>query len=282
MDCRKALVSGVAAACLLATGCVTTPTRNGGMEHNARTIVAFGDLQAAGGFAGESAPEKQGVLRHEAQLAYLEAMKVDPRYLPAYLGLARLHKANGDLVAAVGTYQQALQLEERNAGLWHEVGMTQCKLRQWDAGIESLKKAAGLDPANGQYRSALGCSLVMAGKPEEGFGVLAQAGGPAKAHLDMAKLLGHQGNQEQARLHLAEATRLDPALPGLPRPAADESPRGEIMQAGYAAAAPPAPGAAPTIIQAGVVQKEQPEAAAARVPIDLPPLPTLSIRTPGK
>jgi tetratricopeptide (TPR) repeat protein len=274
MDCRRRLITGLAAACLMAAGCVTT---RGEVEHNARTMVAFGDMQASGGFTGESSPEQQAVFRHEAQLAYLAAMKKDPKYLPAYLGLARLQKASGDHVAAVGTYQQALKLEERNAGLWHEVGMTQCKLRQWDAGIASLKKAVEFDPNNGQYRSALGCSLMMAGKTDEGFAVLVQAGGPAKAHLDMAKLRSHQGQGELAKSHLAEAAKLDPTLPGVSKPAAEPAPRSEVVQASHTApAAPPAAPSAPTIIQAGVVQKEAP---APKSAIDVPPLPVLSIRS---
>jgi tetratricopeptide (TPR) repeat protein len=275
MDCRKTLITGLATACLLAAGCVTT---RGEVEHNARTMVAFGDMQASGGFTGETSPEQQAIFRHEAQLAYLAAMKKDPKYLPAYLGLARLQKASGDHVAAVGTYQQALKLEERNAGLWHEVGMTQCKLRQWEPGIASLKKAVEFDPNNGQYRSALGCSLVMAGKTDEGFAILVQAGGPAKAHMDMAKLRSHQGQSELAKLHLAEAAKIDPNLPGLSKPAAEPAPRSEVVQTNYTAPQPkpPAPTAAPTIIQAGVVQKDPPPSKPA---IEVPPLPVLSIRS---
>lgn len=211
MYARRCLATALALFGLVMTGCVTLT----GTEHNARTIVAFGDLQAAGGFTGETTPEKQAVLRHEAQLAYLQAIKVEPKYLPAYLGLARLQKANRDYVAAIGTYQQALQLEDRNAGLWNEVGNLYCKMQQWDAGIDCLRKAVAFDPGNTGYRSTLGYWLVMAGNPDEGFDVLAQTSGEAKAHLDMARLRAHQGQTEQSKLHLAEAQRLNPNLTGL-------------------------------------------------------------------
>ena len=258
MDGRKPLLAGLAAACLIATGCVTT---RGETEHNAKTIVAFADMQAAGGFSGDQTPEVLARYRHEAQLGYLEAIKKEPRYQPAYLGLARLQMATGDTVAGMGTYQQALQLGDKNAGLWHEVGMAQCKLKQWDAGVASLRKALEFDPNSVPYSAALGFALVMGGKRDEGFAMMVKLGGEAKAHRDMAKLMAHQGDSDGAKFHLAEAAKLAPPKP------LEEAPREDVRQVGYGT-----PGAAPTIIQAGVVQGAEPR----RLPI--PPTPVLSIR----
>lgn len=256
MDGRKVVLSGLTLACLLVTGCVTVPHR-GDAAHKAKTYTAFGDMQAAGGFKGNTDPEAQKVFQHEAELAYLEAIKVDPRYVPAYLGLARLHKAKGDSVAALGVYQQTLQLEERNAGIWHEVGMLQCKLKKFEEGIQSLSKALELDPDNSKYKMALGGSLVLAGRPDEGFRHLASLKGEAKAHLDLAKIYDAQGRTDYAERHVVEARRLDPGILGplpadaKPLPAQDLPPSGEVIRTTYQPAAE-APPATPPVIQNGV------------------------------
>jgi Tfp pilus assembly protein PilF len=256
MDGRKVILTGLALACLVATGCVTVPHR-GETAHKAKTFTAFGDMQAAGGFKGTNDPEAQNALRHEAELAYLEAIKVDPRYIPAYLGLARLHKAKGDSVAALGVYQQALQLENRNAGLWHEVGMTQCKLKKYEEGIQSLKKALEMDPDNSKYKMALGGSLVLAGQPEQGFRLLASLKGEAKAHLDLARIYDSQGLNDHAAEHLVEARRLDPnilaPLPtdAKPLPPQDLPPTGEVIRTTYQPPVEAAPATQP-VIQNGV------------------------------
>jgi tetratricopeptide (TPR) repeat protein len=287
MDGRKCLLSGLALACLVATGCVTVPHR-GATTHKATTLVAFGDLQAAGGFKGNVDAETRSMFQHEAQLAYLEAIKTDPRHLPAYLGLARLHKAKGDFVAALGVYQQALEMENRNAGLWHEVGMTQCKLKKYDEAVVSLNKSLEFDPSNAKYKMALGGAMVLGGKPEEGFRVIASLKGEARAHVDIARIYDAQGMTEQAERHVAEANRIDPgalnpATPGnaRPLPPQDLPAQPEVVRTTYQSAAPaipaPSPGTTLPTIQNGAVPTA-PAAPATMPPADGSP-PVLSIRS---
>ncbi|MFQ3593614.1 MAG: tetratricopeptide repeat protein [Gemmataceae bacterium] len=292
MDGRKVVLSGLTLACLLASGCVTVPHR-GETTHKATTLVAFADMQAAGGFKGNVDDQTRAQFQHEARLAYLEAIKVDPRHLPAYLGLARLHKAQGDFVAALGVYQQALELEGRNAGLWHEVGMTQCKLKKYDDAIASLKRALEFDPNNPKYKMALGGAMVLGGKPEVGFQVIASLKGEARAHVDLAKIYDAQGMTELAERHVAEAYRLDPnalnpAVPShaKPLPLQDLPQSSDVVRTTYqlpgssaAGVAPSAnlldpasvPAAPPTIHNG--VPAPQPAAAPSQAP------PVLSIRS---
>jgi tetratricopeptide (TPR) repeat protein len=284
MDGRKVVLTGLSLACLLATGCVTVPHR-GTTTHKATTLVAFADLQSAGGFKANSDPETRNMLQHEAQLAYLEAIKVDPRHLPAYLGLARLHKAKGDHVAALGVYQQALELEGRNAGLWHEVGMIQCKLKKYDDAVVSLNKSLEFDPSNTKYKMALGGALVLGGKPEEGFRVIAAMKGEARAHVDLARIYDAQGLTDQAERHVAEAHRLDPnalnpATPtnAKPLPAQDLPNNPEVLRTTYQSPAPtttPAPVGTPSTPPA--IQNGPPAMPPSPPEGDGPPL--LSIRS---
>lgn len=272
MDRHRGLVLGLALAIATAAGCVTT--KQDGIVPKAPTCVAFGDLRSSTALNQGLAPEQRQVAREEARGAYLKAIEVDPKHLPAYLALARLHRACDDTSAALSTYQEAIKLADRSPVLWHEMAMCHCKARQWEAGVAGLKKAVELDPNNRQYASALGYALVMAGHPQDGLAVLARLNGEAKAHLEMARLMQHANQLEQARLHLAEAARLDPTLPELSSAMAqhDATPSREITQTRYIAPpTAPAPAAPPTVIQAGTTQPPQ--------EINLPSPPVLSIRS---
>jgi len=281
MQGRKVVLSGLTLACLLASGCVTVPHR-GATTHKATTLVAFGDMQASGGFKGNVDDETRAQLQHEARLAYLEAIKVDPRHLPAYLGLARLHKAQGDYVAALGVYQQALELESRNAGLWHEIGMAQCKLKKYDDAVASLSRALEFDPNNSKYKMALGGAMVLAGKPAEGFQVIAALKGEARAHADLAKIYDAQGLTEQAERHVAEAMRLDPRVlqptvpsSAKPLPAQDMPQTPDVVRTTYQTPASTGPAAPPQIYN-GLPPTE---AATPPAAPDASSAPVLSIRS---
>src|SRR4051794_34497621 len=80
------------------------------MIHQAQTYVAFGDFRSSAGFAPEMPPAQQQQLREDGRQSYLKAIEVDPRYIPAYLALARLQQRCDDLAGAVATYQKALAI----------------------------------------------------------------------------------------------------------------------------------------------------------------------------
>ena len=134
--------------------------------------MAFGDFRAAAGFAAENAPAQQQQYREEAKLSYAKAIEVDPKYMPAYAALARLQEACEDHAGAMAVYEQAMKQNDHDASLWHEMGMCQCRLKNWGPGVENLRKASELDPKNTQYGRTLGLALARTGQVEEGFSVL--------------------------------------------------------------------------------------------------------------
>lgn len=216
MDCRKA---GLLACGLLLLagigGCAgpvlglrnPSPTKEAEEDvvHQASTYVAFADFKAVAGFAKDVPPDTQKLAREEARLSYLKAIEVDAKHLPAHLGLARLLTACEDHAAAAKTYGKALELAGTNAGLWYELGMSQCRQRNWNSAITSLSKAVELAPSVPQYVNHLGLTLARAGRLEEAFTQLSRLHGDAKAHYDLARMLKHMNQPALARKHAEQA-----------------------------------------------------------------------------
>jgi tetratricopeptide (TPR) repeat protein len=213
MDCRKSLFLALT---LFAGsgGCASLlPTRvavSDDKAHKPATYVAFADYRASASCTQGINPAEQQQFREEAKLSYLKAIEVDPNHLPAYLGLARLQQTCEDHGAAAATYERALRLRPQDSSLWFEHGICQCRAKNWNAAIQSLRKACELDPANRQYATTLGFTLARAGMYNDSFAVLARQFGEARAHSDLARMLHHLNQPELARQQAMMALSKDP------------------------------------------------------------------------
>lgn len=272
---------------------------NGALKHKASTYCAFGDMLGTAAFAPDKTPDERRQAREEAKLSYLKAIETDPKYVPAYLSLARIQQASEEYAAAVETFGKAIQLAPANGALWNDLGLCQGRMKLWDDAATSLKKACELSPGDRTYFSALGYTLGRAGRTEEALAVLVQVHGEAKAHFDLARLLRHMNQLPMAKQLAATAVEKDPNLPGAKELVAElngQSSAPEVKQAAYKQPAPPpqAP-TAPTIIQASTAARVPEETSSpvvttsasvsanngdmtASKPIKMPPLPVLNVR----
>lgn len=206
--------------------------------HKAPTYEAYANLQAQSAFSPDRSDQEKAQFREEAKLAYLKAIEVDAKFIPAYIGLARLQVRSEDHAGAIGTYNKALKLAPKEAGLWYELGLTQCRQKNWQDGIVHLQKACELSPDNKQYRTTLGYTLGRAGRLQESLNVLVQALGEPKAHYDMARMLQHMNQPELAKQQAALAAQKDPNLAGAKELVAslEGKPQPEIQTTSYVAA----------------------------------------------
>jgi tetratricopeptide (TPR) repeat protein len=284
MDCRKTLV--LALGLLIGVGGCTYPFARSSvnpptsgnepepMTHKASTYVAFGDFRAAAGFASENSPAQQKQFREDAKQAYLKALEIDSKHMPAYLALARLLQGCDDQAGAVAVFERALQVSGQDPALWHELGMCHCRAKNWSTAIEGLQKACLLDPNNKPYSTALAFALARAGRYDESYAALRRLSSEAKAHYDLARMLRHLDQIDLARKHVMIALQKDPKQPGakalldeLNSKASAQQPSG-IQQVGYNQ-----PAARTRAAATG-----QASDAVGR-PIRLPPLPVISIRS---
>ncbi len=193
--------------------------------------------------------------------AYQQAIRVDPKLLTAYLGLAHLYIKLEDYDHALATYQKALQVAPANPLVWYEEGMCYCRKKEFPNGAQALRKAVELDPENRQYADFLGYTLAIMGRYDESLACFAKVHPAAKARYRLALILEHLKQPELCKQHLQLALQLEPQmdeartmLAKLAGARTQPAPGGpEIMQASYqetSAVPPPQPRPVPPAIPA--------------------------------
>jgi tetratricopeptide (TPR) repeat protein len=293
MDCRKSLflAVGLFAGC---AGCsALLSTRDAGTQaagnsdatpHKAATYAAFADYRLSASFTQGLCPEVQQQYREEAERGYLKAVEVDPKFMGAYVGLAKVRETNGDHAGAAAIYEGALRQDPKDARLWFELGMCQGRAKNWDAAVQGLRKACDLDPSNRIYGTTLGFTLARAGLYNDSFAVLAKHLGEPAAHSDLARMLHHLNQPELARQQAVLALSKDPsqsaarsllaALDGGAKPGTSLTGQQQAIQtvAYNEPAAQPRP-------MPDVPASPMPEQDSAAWSIHVPPPPVISIHT---
>jgi tetratricopeptide (TPR) repeat protein len=236
----------------------------GNLKHKAPTYCAFGDMIAGAASAEDKTPEQRRAAREESKLAYRKAIETDPKYLPAYVSLARVQQAGEEYPAAIETFGQAIQLAPTNAALWYDLALCQARMKRWAESVTSLQKACELAPENRGYVGTLGYTLGRAGRVPEALSVLARIHGEAKANYDLARLMRHMNQIPVAKQLAAAALAKDPNLPGAKQlvaelngqPVNPPAPAPAVHQTAHVEPAEPeSPPAAPTVIQATTAKR---------------------------
>jgi tetratricopeptide (TPR) repeat protein len=176
------------------------------------TCVAYGTFRAQEAQAPNCTTLERQQFREQARVAFQQAMQIDPKYVPAYLGLARLYADMDDAAHALETYQKGLKAAPKEAALWYELGMYQARRKEWEPALEHLGKAAELQPESAQYSNALGYGLARAGRYDEALESFERVNGEGRAHYKLARMLQHLGQNDLARRHLELALEKDPRL----------------------------------------------------------------------
>ncbi len=152
----------------------------------------------------------------DAQTQYEKALAVQADYLPALVGLSRLHHRRGDVDLSIHYGRQAVEADPKSAVAHNDLGLCYARQRQFDAAIQSLSQAVQLQPRSKLYRNNLAASLVFAGRLNEAQMHLGQAHGDAAVQYNLGYLLYQQGRTDECVAYFQRALRLDPQL----RPAA--------------------------------------------------------------
>jgi tetratricopeptide (TPR) repeat protein len=191
-------------------GCATT-----GPDLKCKTEVAFGNFKVREAAATpDLTPPQKEQLYEQARRAYQHALELDPNCRDAYAGLARLYTARGQEDKALEIYHKGLKRCPQDAGLWFDMGMCQCRRKDWNAALDCLYKAHELDSENPICTRTLGLTLARAGRDREAVTMLTHAMSPAEANYTVARMLHHLHKDDQARTYLQEALRLKPDLAG--------------------------------------------------------------------
>jgi tetratricopeptide (TPR) repeat protein len=225
MDCRAALwfvvVVGVLGCTPSGTMPLTSPSAESSREANLpkrnpqpATCVALGQCKELQAEEANIGPVQQERLRDDARKSYQQALHLDPSHLPAYRALAQLYVKLNDADRAEATFEKALKLHPSDGALWQELALCQCRFKRWDPAIASLQKAIECDPENRVYLTTLGHLLARSGRMDEALACFTQVAGRAQAHYNVARMMLHLKQPEQARAHLRVALEANPQLEG--------------------------------------------------------------------
>lgn len=152
--------------------------------------------------------------RDQARKAYQQALRLDPKYLPAYQGLAKLYLALQDSEHAVATLQTALKHHPKEAAVYFDLGMIYSRRKEWAPALDNLAKAAQLDPEKRLYVNTLGHAQARAGKPDEALKTFLRVNPEADAYLKVAQMMQHLNQPEACRQYLQTALQKDPKVAG--------------------------------------------------------------------
>lgn len=175
-------------------------------------LVSIGDFRTLTARDPNVSSADKQYFREQGRKVYQRAIKLDPKFLAAYVGLGRLYQDLQEHERAVATYRAGLKELPKSAVLWYELGMCQAKKKEWDQAITSLRSAHELDPENRVYVNTMGFTMARAGRIDESYAFFEKEMGEARAHYNLARMLRHLSEPEQCKEHVQRALQVKPDM----------------------------------------------------------------------
>ncbi len=154
-----------------------------------------------------------------AQRAYQAALRLDPRFVPAYANLADLYRAQGQESQAQAHLRAGLAVSPDSADLNHALGLALVRAKRLDAALESLRRARDLAPNNTHYAYVYAVALDGAERTAEALAVLEAAAARDGADSDLLVALiqynAKLGRPQAAAAWLDKLAILTPADPAV-------------------------------------------------------------------
>ncbi len=139
-----------------------------------------------------------------ARQAYLEALRLQPNYVPASVNLADLHRDLGNEDEVMQVLAEALRRSPNDAVLHHSLGLAKVRSGELDSAVESLGRASELAPTVGGYVYVYAIALNSTGRGKQAIRVLEQATQDHPGHRDILYALATIG-YDQGEIDLARA-----------------------------------------------------------------------------
>jgi tetratricopeptide (TPR) repeat protein len=226
------------------------------------TYVTMGALKEQAAEEGDRPQAERDAYRYQARQSYQDALKVDPKFAPAYVALAKSYAATDEKDKSQAMFAKAVALKPNDGNLWYEMGAAQARAKDFPAAVQSLTKATQLDPDNKAAQKLLGFTLARGGWYEPALNALAKCMPEAEARYNVGRMMQHNGQAEAAAVQLQLALRADPsfeparALLSGGGAAADTG----VRQAGYQASPeqPAAPRVPPVMLGGGAPAPGEP------------------------
>ncbi|MGA7980534.1 MAG: tetratricopeptide repeat protein [Chromatiaceae bacterium] len=152
-----------------------------------------------------------------AELAYRRAIKLQPRFVPAYVNMAQLLSGLKREQEADGFLRSGLQLNPKSADLEHALGLSLVRQKKLDEAVGVLAKAAKLAPDNARYSYVYAVALQSTGKLDQAIQVLDGAHRRRPGDVDtLVALATFNRDAGHRKAALAYARQLQELMPGNP------------------------------------------------------------------
>lgn len=131
----------------------------------------------------------------EAEAAYREALKHDPKRADAHHRLAVLCDRKADFKESSEHYAQAIRLDPKNPEIYCDRGYSLYLQRSWVDSEENLRRALSLAPRHARSHNNLGLVLGRQGKRDEALVEFVRAGcDESDAQTNLGLVLALEGN----------------------------------------------------------------------------------------
>lgn len=107
-----------------------------------------------------------------ATAALEEALRLDPRFVPALVNLADVRRATGDDTEGERLLRRALGIDPSSAEAWHALGLSLVRQKHLDEALVMLRRAAALRPENSRFAYVYAIALADGGKLDQAVAAL--------------------------------------------------------------------------------------------------------------
>jgi protein O-mannosyl-transferase len=163
---------------------------------NVEKLIAAHALASLGAALGEQS-------KHAEAVAFLQrAVKIEPRYMPAYAHMAVAYAGLGDMAEAEASLKKAVEVNPQSAHAQFSLGQFYLIQDRLSAAWVHMRKAADIAPSDPWYLNALGKILLREGNPSEASSYLLNAikitPGFDEAHYNLGEAYVGLGMDQEA------------------------------------------------------------------------------------
>ena len=155
----------------------------------------------------------------EAEKHMLLALKLDERFIPAYVNLADLYRIQGRENDSESSLRKAIAVSPQSAPAHHALGLALVRQKKIPEAIAELRKSTQLDLQNTRYAYVLAVAFNSAGQNPAAFSEIRRALKLNPNDLDLliagATFAKQTGEVEQIRFYVQELINRYPNDPGV-------------------------------------------------------------------
>jgi Tfp pilus assembly protein PilF len=146
-----------------------------------------------------------------AERMFNDALKLDKKYIPAYVSKAQLYFALNDEAKGTAALKKALSIDPNAPLVWNEIAIYRAKKQDFKGAIEAAERGLRTAPDSPLLLENLGGLYAVTGEFAQAYQVFCKAFSPAEAHYRIAGVMFKQGQRGESAEQLQLAVQQDPS-----------------------------------------------------------------------